>query len=242
MTEEHSLRRLLSFIVPDPCYERFFVRFDLLHGPCLKILLSKCLGLGIIAGSVMVKVPQIVKIVKARSAVGISFNAIISELVAIAGTIAYSVVNKFPFSAWGEAFFLLMQTLIIGFFTQHYGGKTAKGMIFVVLYLAVLQLLLSPITPLGVITFLQALNMPAVISSKLLQAGTIYRTGHTGELSAITMILVFAGSLARIFTSLQETGDGLLVLTFVVASSCNGILVLQLLYYWNVHPAVKKKK
>uniref|UniRef100_A0A8C4QC35 Solute carrier family 66 member 3 n=1 Tax=Eptatretus burgeri TaxID=7764 RepID=A0A8C4QC35_EPTBU len=211
-------------------------------GPCLKILLSKCLGLGIIAGSVMVKVPQIVKIVKARSAVGISFNAIISELVAIAGTIAYSVVNKFPFSAWGEAFFLLMQTLIIGFFTQHYGGKTAKGMIFVVLYLAVLQLLLSPITPLGVITFLQALNMPAVISSKLLQAGTIYRTGHTGELSAITMILVFAGSLARIFTSLQETGDGLLVLTFVVASSCNGILVLQLLYYWNVHPAVKKKK
>lgn len=38
---------------------------------------------------------------------------------------------------------------------------------------------------------------------QLIQAVTNYRNGHTGQLSAISVFLLFAGSLARIFTSLQ---------------------------------------
>lgn len=38
---------------------------------------------------------------------------------------------------------------------------------------------------------------------QLLQAATNYRNGHTGQLSAITVFLLFGGSLARIFTSIQ---------------------------------------
>ena len=30
-------------------------------------------------------------------------------------------------SAWGEALFLMLQTVAIGFLIQHYGGKTARG-------------------------------------------------------------------------------------------------------------------
>nr|XP_060638859.1 mannose-P-dolichol utilization defect 1 protein-like [Anolis sagrei ordinatus] len=76
---------------------------------------------------------------------------------------------------------------------------------------------------------------------QLLQAATNYRNGHTGQLSAITASLLFAGSLARIFTSIQETGDLLMALTFGVSSFCNGVIMGQLLYYWNV-PVDKHKK
>lgn len=39
--------------------------------------------------------------------------------------------------------------------------------------------------------------------SQLIQATSNYHNGHTGQLSAISVFLLFAGSLARIFTSIQ---------------------------------------
>ena len=100
---------------------------------CLKIVLSKGLGIGIILGSVLgkdhiyifflytfttfrnstsshllsftqiccwpssVKLPQILKLMGAKSAEGLSFNSILLELFAITGTMAYSIANNFPF-------------------------------------------------------------------------------------------------------------------------------------------------
>ncbi|XP_043540622.1 mannose-P-dolichol utilization defect 1 protein-like, partial [Chiloscyllium plagiosum] len=92
--------------------------------PCLKLLLSKVLGLSIIAGSVMVKLPQILKIVRAQSTEGLNFNSILLEMLAITGTMVYGMRNYFPFSSWGEALFLMLQTLTIGFLILHYSGQT----------------------------------------------------------------------------------------------------------------------
>ena len=42
-----------------------------------------------------------------------------------------------------------------------------------------------------------------IVVGKLIQAISNFRQGHTGQLSAITVFLLTAGSLARIFTSIQ---------------------------------------
>ncbi|KAM6949055.1 mannose-P-dolichol utilization defect 1b [Aplochiton taeniatus] len=233
---------LLTYFMPEECYDEFFLNFNFLDVPCLKVVLSKGLGIGIILGSVMVKLPQILKLVGAKSAEGLSFNAVLLELLAITGTMAYSLAKGFPFSAWGEALFLMLQTVAIGFLIQHYGGKTFKGGLFLVVYFGLVALLLSPVTPMSVVTTMQASNMPAIIVGRLIQAVSNFRNGHTGQLSAISVFLLFAGSLARIFTSLQETGDSLMALTYVISSSCNGIITAQVLYYWNSSPELKKKK
>ncbi|KAM3591286.1 uncharacterized protein V6R79_026079 [Siganus canaliculatus] len=233
---------LLAYFMPESCYDEIFLNFNLTDVPCLKIILSKGLGIGIILGSVMVKLPQILKVIRANSAEGLSFNSVLLELFAITGTMAYSIANKFPFSAWGEALFLMLQTVAIGFLIQYYGGKTNKGLLFLVGYFGLLVLLLSPGTPMSVVIFMQASNMPAIIVGKLVQAAANYQNGHTGQLSAVSVFLLFAGSLSRIFTSLQETGDTLMALTYVISSACNGIITLQVLYYWNRTPELKKKK
>ncbi|XP_075999573.1 mannose-P-dolichol utilization defect 1b [Genypterus blacodes] len=233
---------LLSYIMSESCYDEFFLNFNFLHVPCLKAVLSKVLGIGIILGSVLVKLPQILKVMKAHSAEGLSFNSVLLELLAISGTMAYSVANNFPFSAWGEALFLMLQTLTIGLLIQHYGGRTGRGVLFVFVYSVLMTVLLSPLTPPSVVVAMQAFNMPAVVISRLIQAATNFSNGHTGQLSAISVFLLFAGSLARIFTSLQETGDSLMALTYVTSSSCNGIIALQLLYYWNSSPQLKEEK
>ncbi|XP_051799663.1 mannose-P-dolichol utilization defect 1b isoform X2 [Acanthochromis polyacanthus] len=194
---------LLTYFMPESCYDEFFLNFNFLDVPCLKVVLSKALGIGIILGSVMVKLPQILKLMGAKSAEGLSFKSVLLELLAITGTMAYSIANKFPFSAWGEALFLMLQTVTIGFLIQHYGGRTSKGLLFLAVYFTLLVILLSPFTSMSVVTCMQASNMPAIIIGRLIQAATNYQNGHTGQLSAISVFLLFAGSLARIFTSLQ---------------------------------------
>ncbi|XP_041840817.1 mannose-P-dolichol utilization defect 1b [Melanotaenia boesemani] len=233
---------LLAYFMPESCYDEFFLNFNFLDVPCLKIVLSKGLGIGIILGSVMVKLPQILKLMGAKSAEGLSFKSVLLELLAITGTMVYSITNKFPFSAWGEALFLMLQTVTIGFLIQMYGGRTSRGFLFVVVYVSLLGVLLSSVTPRSVVTSLQASNMPAIIVGRLIQAATNFQNGHTGQLSAISVFLLFAGSLARIFTSVQETGDSLMALTYVISSTCNGIIALQVLYYWNSSPGQQKRK
>ena len=63
------------------------------------------------------------------------------------------------------------------------------------------------LVPDDVLWYGQAANIPMIVVGKLIQAATNYKNGHTGQLSAITVFLLTAGSLARIFTSIQETGD-----------------------------------
>ncbi|XP_072543853.1 mannose-P-dolichol utilization defect 1b [Salminus brasiliensis] len=232
---------LVNYLMPEKCYDEFFLNFNFLHVDCLKMVISKGLGIGIIIGSVLVKLPQIFKLIGAKSAEGLSFNSVLLELFAITGTMAYSITNSFPFSAWGEVLFLMLQTVAIGFLIQHYRGSTIKGLSFLVIYFGLVAATLSSVTPKTVVTTMQASNLPAIIFGRLIQAGTNYRNGHTGQLSAISVFLLFAGSLARIFTTVQETGDSLMVLTYIISSCCNGLIAGQVLYYWNISPAVKKK-
>ena len=54
-----------------------------------------------------------------------------------------------------------------------------------------------------------------------------YRNGHTGQLSAVTVFLLAAGAVIRVFTSIQETGDRVVISTYIVSSAVNLLLLLQ---------------
>jgi len=69
--------------------------------------------------------------------------------------------------------------------------------------------------------------------SQFVQIVANYRNSSTGQLSAITMALLFGGALARIFTSVQETGDITVIATYVVSFVVNSVLLAQIVYYWN---------
>ena len=88
----------------------------------------------------------------------------------------------------------------------------------------------------------QAANIPMIVLGKLIQVVANIRQGHTGQLSAITTFLLTLGSLARVFTSIQETGDMVVISTYICSSTVNLILSAQLLYYWNVKVDQKKKR
>merc|ERR1719195_2116580 len=132
---------------------------------------------------------------------------------------------------------------IIALLVLLYGGNTLTTILFSAAYGAIVFAITQPgLVPEEVLWYGQAANIPMIVVGKLIQAATNFKNGHTGQLSAITVFLLTAGSLARIFTSIQETGDQVMILTFVVSSSVNVIIALQVLYYWNTTKQVLKKE
>lgn len=210
--------------------------------PCFKALLSKGLGLAIIAGSLLVKVPQVLKILKNKSGEGINLISVLLDLTAITFHMSYSYVNGFPFSSWGDNTFLAFQTAAIAALVLFFNGAKAKALFFIICYTTFVYVLCSGITPFKVLVTIQSCNIPILLVGKLSQAWTNYKNGSTGQLSAATVFLLFAGSLARIFTSIQETGDKMMVITFCASSFANGVIVSQMLYYWNKKSDQKTQK
>lgn len=94
-----------------------------------------------------------------------------------------------------------------------------------------LALLLLHCIPLVALTFLQAATIPIAIASKGIQILENLRNNSTGQLSLVTWLLQFVGSSARIFTSVQETGDWLVIVSFVVRALLDGVIVGQILFY-----------
>lgn len=92
----------------------------------MTLLLSKAVGYAIIAGSLMLKVPQIMKILQAKSVEGLSFTMYILELVGFAFsllvaqfgsytiTMGYSFNSHFPISTWGEYIPITIQSMHCG--------------------------------------------------------------------------------------------------------------------------------
>uniref|UniRef100_A0A6A7FUJ1 Solute carrier family 66 member 3 n=1 Tax=Hirondellea gigas TaxID=1518452 RepID=A0A6A7FUJ1_9CRUS len=227
------LQQAILLVVTPKCYEEFFHEMNFTDVECLKGTLSKGLGLGIILGSIMVKIPQIIKIQRAKSAYGISFFATTLEIVAVIASFSYNFVNGYPFSSYGDVLFLLVQTGIIGALVLHYNGASQQAFLFLAVVAGAAATLCSGAIPMRVLWGLQAANIPIIFTAKMLQAHSNYSAGSTGQLSGVTVTLLTAGSAARIFTSIQETGDIVIIATYCVATFANSIIFFQLLWYWN---------
>ena len=160
--------------------------------------------------------------------------SVIFELVAISATLSYGYAKSFPFSSYGEGLFLAIQTALVAALVLFYGGKTVQCALFTVLYTLIMSYLLSPLVSIQILAVFQSINIGIVILSKMIQIIANFRSSSTGQLSAITIFLLFSGSITRIFTSMQETGDNLVIMSYVMSSLFNGILAAQVVYYWNV--------
>lgn len=226
------------------CFQDLFIQHNLNNVECLKVLLAKGLGFAIILGSSLVKLPQVFKIVANGSAQGISFLGVLLELLAVTANGAYSFNHGFPFSSYGEAVFLSLQTSLIALLVLWFGGSTISSVLFTLVYGTIVFGILQPgLIPEEALWWAQAANIPMVVVGKLIQVVTNLRAGHTGQLSAVTVFLLALGSLARVFTSIQETGDQVVVATYICSSAVNVLLALQVIYYWKAtQKALEKSK
>ena len=229
---------LLISKAPQKCYLSLVENLHITDTECLKLAISKALGIGIVIGGSIMKLPQLLLITSARSARGLSLPAFVLETLAYGITSFYSSRNSFPFSTYGESVFLTIQNTIITFLIIYYPTASLRrsqnissrlATAFVVTVTTSISLCIIPKT---VLSLLQVLTLPISLFSKLPQIQQNARSKSTGQLSAFAVISQVIGCLARLFTTATEVGDWLVATGFALALVLNGILGVQMWMYW----------
>lgn len=175
-------------IIGDACYKALVLDVDLSNTECLKLAVSKGLGIGIIAASSIVKVPQIIKLVRSKSASGVSFLSYLLETSSYLISLAYNIRNGFPFSTFGETALILGQNVIITVLVLNYAGRASAAAVFVaVLAAAVVTLFSEKLLPMDALKYLQGGAGVLGVASKVPQILAIWQQGGTGQLSAFTV-------------------------------------------------------
>ncbi|KFZ16788.1 hypothetical protein V502_04904 [Pseudogymnoascus sp. VKM F-4520 (FW-2644)] len=228
------IRELGVSILGRQCYDTLLLEIDPTATECIKLAISKGLGIGIIGASSIVKVPQILKLVNSKSASGISFLSYLLETSAYLIGLAYNVRSGFPFSTFGETALIVVQNIVISVLVLKYSGRATQAALLVAaLAMGLTTLFNADLVDMKTLSYFQAGAGVLGVASKLPQIATIWQQGGTGQLSAFAVFNFLAGSLSRIFTTLQEVDDNLILYGYVAGFALNAVLAAQVVYYWN---------
>ena len=89
-------------IFRDDCYDKWFTKQDFSDSSCVAFTISKVLGYAIIIGSVILKLPQILKIRSSGSVEGISVYTYYVETIQFTIIVTYYMRSGLAFSVYGE--------------------------------------------------------------------------------------------------------------------------------------------
>ncbi|KAJ2157333.1 hypothetical protein GGF46_004587 [Coemansia sp. RSA 552] len=228
------LRDPLAALIGEDCTVTLVDELNILEPHCIRHALSKGLGLGIVLGGCIVKLPQLFKILRSKSVAGISLSSYVLEVLANAITIAYNYRKGYPFTTYGEALFIGAQNYVITLLMLLFTGRATLGMAAGA-FLVVFTYSMFNVSVVGntALSTLYGLTIPLVISSRIPQIYTIHKNKYTGQLSAFAVFNYFFGTAARLFTTLVEVDDSLVLVGAVLAVIANGVLAAQMVYYWN---------
>lgn len=182
------IRDLGVSIVGETCYKALLLDVDVENTECIKLAVSKGLGIGIVGASAVVKVPQILKLLKSKSAEGVSFLSYLLETSAYLISLAYNVRNGFPFSTFGETAFIMGQNVVISILVLNYSGRPAMAALFVAaLAIGAAALFADNVLDMQALSYLQAGAGVLGVASKVPQILAIWQEGGTGQLSAFAV-------------------------------------------------------
>jgi len=206
----------------------------------LKMLLSKTLGYGIVVGAAVVKVPQVANVLAAGNAEGLAASSFEIEQVALLVGLLYSLSRQLPFSAYGEAVLLLIQNFVLlGLINYHRKTSKVLALLKLAAFLGVLLAGLQGALPAEALDTAYGMSALLVVAARVPQILKNLREKSTGQLSIITMFMQFAGSAARVFTSIAEKGGTAMVYNYALSLALNTVILAQIVYYRPKKPPQK---
>lgn len=195
-------------------------------------VLSTIVGVCVLIGSLIYKLPQVLRVIRRRSAAGISVLMYSLETIGTTFSALYFFRRAFPFASYGETVFIMVQNIIllslIVFFQRL---PRIPAIILGLLYVTTVIALFSPYVPTSVLVILQLSSIPILNLARIPQIILNYNRKETGELSPITLGLQLLGNVARIFTTVAQVRDPLMFVGICVATCFNATLFGQWIYY-----------
>jgi len=214
--------------------------------PCFSQLVTKLLGVAIIGGSMLNKVPIMVNMMKNRSAAGIARNSLYGELIVYANAAMYSHLLGHPLTSYGENISLSIQNTALVVMTWNFLSKTdapvrSNEMITTSTFFVLYCIITLSFLPSEYRYLLMSSTWPVMSYARGSQIYKTFLVKHTGNLSIITTSMSLFGSTIRILTTLKETGDMVVLSGYVLSGSLSFIMFIQYWMYLNRTTEISSK-
>ena len=210
----------------------------------VSFVLSKIIGYAIVSLSPLLKVPQILIILKNKKARGLLFIPSFLEAVLPTFQAGYFFHFGHPISTYGEQYIIAVESIFIMFLLTRYGERIPKvaGWLTVVTCIGIFSMFALDLVPEFVYSAFQVINLVAFAFSKTPTILKNFKAKNTGDQAFLTVFLSFAGNLARLFTIIVEVKSLLLIATYGTYVLLTGIQFTQFLMFWGAKLEDDKKK
>lgn len=185
----------------------------------------------------VLKFPQILSVMAARSAEGLSLGSVLLEVTGFLVFLRYHMYYEYPMETYLEYPILIAQDAVLLLFILYYSGSMRNALSYAGMFFGLWNVLVLKKWLIDI-----ALNLCTLISasSKFLQLQHLWRTQDSGQASALTWGMATYTCATRIFTTLVTTGDIAVLVRFIVMLILNCWVVFTILKY-RKKPEVKKK-
>jgi len=203
--------------------------------PELAALCLNILNYAMFAGGLLIKLPQIILILRTQTVKGMSETSLTTEFLACCSLCAYNLLMGHPFKTWGEMSLIGaqcgIQILLFWCLTTEnlrvwprILSVIALAACFTALGLGLLPAAFYPVLGLVQSVLGSFARVPQIIMN--------FRQRHTGNQSVLTWGLSLGGNVIRVITTLASVDDFIAVLGYLIALTLNLTLVLQILFFW----------
>ncbi|RNF06579.1 putative SNF2 DNA repair protein [Trypanosoma conorhini] len=201
----------------------------------VRYFVAYVLPYGVVFGSVLLKVPQIVKILQHRSAVGISFTSLCFDTTAFVITTSWGIAQALNFKDYGENMLILVEVAFLLLLVGYLQHTMSRALLVFTLEAVSLVAMSSGFLPRVFHEWLFSIQILFGISSRVPQILMNYRNQSTGHLSFLTFWLAMCGGISRLLTTFQnvsvEQGKYMMLMQFGVAVTLNAVILLQIVAY-----------
>lgn len=209
----------------------------------IKFMFSTVLGYGVVAGAVILKVPQILKIVRANSAKGVSLPSNLLEITGYAISTSWALARGLQFKDFGENVFVMVQLVVLILLIAFHQKNITTALTLLTAILSSFYALSVGMVDEKIHQSLLGFQILLSISSRVPQIYMNYRDRSTGQLAFLTYFLAFGGGAARLITTTLnvpwEKGKATILAQFGTAVFLNGLILSQI---WIYREASKKQK
>lgn len=185
----------------------------------------------------VLKFPQILSVMAARSAEGLSLGSVLLEVTGFLVFLRYHMYYEYPMETYLEYPILIAQDAVLLLFILYYSGSMRNALSYAGMFFGLWNVLVLKKWLIDI-----ALNLCTLISasSKFLQLQHLWRAQDSGQASALTWGMATYTCATRIFTTLVTTGDIAVLVRFIVMLILNCWVVFTILKY-RKKPEDKKK-
>lgn len=201
----------------------------------IKFFISSVLSYGVVFGASILKLPQIVAVVRSGRANGVSLSGNLIELLAYVISLSWGITQGLNFRDFGENGIIFLQLLVLVSLVAYLQGQLRLGLAVMLVEFCIFYLFLTGRISVSIHRMLLSCQILLNIGSRCPQILMNFRNKSTGQLSFLTFFLAFGGGSARVLTTLLnvpwEKGKAILLTQYVVAVSLNVIIICQILFY-----------